>query len=109
MDRSLAHLQDFDCRRDCRFERRSSLSASLLKWLGTGNVQWTHYDSAGKLVLDNSQKNSIVRVDRGQNSVVRINRGNGALSSFASVPAGDAGAITVPGGSIGYNELLATH
>jgi hypothetical protein len=88
--------------------RAASAQAFSSGW-GTGNVQWTHYDSAGKLVLDNSQKNSIVRVDRGQNSVVRINRGNGALSSFASVPAGDAGAITVPGGSIGYNELLATH
>jgi hypothetical protein len=76
----------------------ASAQAFSSAW-GTGNVQPTHYDNAGKLVLDNVQQNSIVRIDRG----------NGGLSSFASVPAGDAGAITVPGGSIGYNELLATH
>ena len=67
---------------------------------GTGNVQPSHYDNAGKLVLDNAQ----------QNTVARIDRANDGLSSFASVPAGDANEIAVPpGGSIGYNQLLSTY
>ncbi len=45
---------------------------------GTGNVQPSHYNDAGKLVVDNAQ----------QNSVVRIDRANNGLSSFASVPGG---------------------
>jgi len=66
---------------------------------GTGNVQPSHYDNAGKLVVDNAQ----------QNPVARIDRANDGLSSFASVPAGNDRASTLPGGSIGYNELLDTH
>jgi len=66
---------------------------------GTGNVQPSHYDNAGKLVLDNAQ----------QNTAVRIDRANEGLSSFASVPAGNESAIAAPGSSIGYNELLAIH
>jgi len=66
---------------------------------GTGNVQTSHYNDAGKLTLDNAQQNSVVRVDRA----------NDGLSAFASVPAGEATVTTVPGGSVGYNELLATH
>jgi hypothetical protein len=66
---------------------------------GTGNVQPSHYNDAGKLVLDNAQ----------QNPVARIDRGNDGLSSFAAAPVENESAITVPGGSIGYNELLATH
>jgi hypothetical protein len=66
---------------------------------GTGNTQPAHYDVAGKLVLDNVQQNSIARTDRA----------NDALSAFAAVPVGEPSAITVPGGSVGYNELLATH
>jgi hypothetical protein len=44
---------------------------------GTGNVQPSHYNDAGKLVLDNAQQN------------------NGGLSAFASAPVGNASAITV--------------
>jgi hypothetical protein len=66
---------------------------------GTGNVQPSHYDNAGKLVVDNVQ----------QNSVVRTGRGNTGLSAFAAVPVENESAIALPGGSIGYNELLATH
>jgi len=66
---------------------------------GTGNVQPSHYDNAGKLVVDNAQ----------QNPVARIDRSNDSLSSFASVPAGNESAITAPGASWGYNEMLATH
>ena len=43
---------------------------------GTGNVQASHYNEAGKLVVDNTQ----------QNSVVRIHRTNDGRSSFASAP-----------------------
>jgi len=43
---------------------------------GTGNVQTSHYNDAGKLVVDNTQ----------QNSVVRIPRTNDGRSSFASAP-----------------------
>lgn len=66
---------------------------------GTGNVQPAHYDVAGKLVPDNTRQNSIARTDRT----------NDGLSAFAAVPVGESPAITVPGGSVGYNELLATH
>ena len=66
---------------------------------GTGNVQPSHYNDAGKLVLDNAQ----------QSPVARIDRSNDGLSSFAAAPVENESAITVPGGSIGYNELLATH
>ena len=45
---------------------------------GTGNVQPTHYDAAGKLVLDNAQ----------QNSTVRIERANDGFSAFARAPEG---------------------
>jgi hypothetical protein len=45
---------------------------------GTGNVQPTHYDAAGKLVLDNAQQNSVVRTDRS----------NDGLSAFALAPEG---------------------
>ena len=45
--------------------------------LGTGNVQPTHYDNAGKLVLDNGQQN------------------NGGLSAFAAAPVGNGSAIGV--------------
>ena len=76
----------------------ASAQAFSAAW-GTGNVQWSHYDSAGKLVADNTQ----------QGSARRLDRANDGLSSFAAVPAGEASAIAVPGGSIGYNELLATH
>lgn len=41
-------------------------------------MQPSHYNDAGKLVVDNAQ----------QNSVVRIDRANNGLSSFASVPGG---------------------
>jgi hypothetical protein len=44
---------------------------------GTGNVQPTHYDLSGRLVLDNAQQN------------------NGGLSAFAAAPVGNASAITV--------------
>ena len=44
---------------------------------GTGNVQPTHYDVSGRLVLDNAQQN------------------NGAFSAFAAAPVGNASAITV--------------
>ena len=44
---------------------------------GTGNVQPSHYNDAGKLVLDNVQQN------------------NGGLSAFAAAPVGNASAITV--------------
>ena len=64
-----------------------------------GNVQPSHYNEAGKLVLDNAQ----------QNPVAHIDRSNDGLSSFAAAPVENESAITVPGGSIGYNELLATH
>ena len=43
---------------------------------GTGNVQPSHYDAAGKLVLDNAQ----------QNSVAGIERANDGHSAFARVP-----------------------
>jgi len=66
---------------------------------GTGNVQTSHYNDSGKLTLDNAQQNPVVRVDRT----------NDGLSAFASVPAGEPSATTVPSGSAGYNELLATH
>jgi hypothetical protein len=42
---------------------------------GTGNVQPSHYNDAGKLVLDNVQQN------------------NGGLSAFAAAPVGNASAI----------------
>ena len=45
---------------------------------GTGNVQPSHYDNAGKLVLDNAQQNTIVRIDRA----------NDGLSAFARAPEG---------------------
>ena len=41
--------------------------------------------------------------------LARIDRSNDGLSSFAAAPVENESAITVPGGSIGYNELLATH
>ena len=44
---------------------------------GTGNVQPTHYDVSGRLVLDKAQQN------------------NGALSAFAAATVGNASAITV--------------
>src|SRR5262245_48364735 len=45
---------------------------------GTGNVQPSHYDSTGKLVLDNAQQNATVRIDRASDG----------LSAFAHVPGG---------------------
>jgi len=44
---------------------------------GTGNVQPTHYDVSGRLVLDKAQQN------------------DGGLSAFAAAPVGNASAITV--------------
>jgi hypothetical protein len=44
---------------------------------GTGNVQPTHYDVSGRLVLDNAPQN------------------NGGLSAFAAAPVGNASAVTV--------------
>jgi len=44
---------------------------------GTGNVQPTHYDISGRLVLDKAQQN------------------NGALSAFAAAPVGNTSVITV--------------
>jgi hypothetical protein len=76
----------------------ASAQAFSTSW-GTGNVQATHYDANGRLVFDSVSQGSAVANDRG-------------LSAFASSPIHDkglSGAVTVPGGSVGYNELLATH
>ena len=45
---------------------------------GTGNVLPSHYDAAGKLVVDNAQ----------QNSAVRTERANDGHSAFARAPEG---------------------
>ena len=55
----------------------ASAQAFTSGW-GTGNVQPSHYDAAGKLVLDNAQ----------QNSAVRIERANDGHSAFARAPEG---------------------
>lgn len=76
----------------------SSASAqSFSSGWGTGNVLPSHYDSGGRLVRESTSENKAIAVDR---------RG---LSAFAAAPASDHATIAVPGGSVGYNELLATH
>ena len=92
------HFQDFAAAIVVSTAGAANAQAFSSGW-GTGNVQTSHYNDAGKLTMDNTQQNSVVRVDRA----------NDGLSAFASAPAGEASVTTVPGGSVGYNELLATH
>jgi len=67
---------------------------------GTGNVQPSHYDFAGKLVSDRAQHNPVARSDRAYEG----------LSAYAAAPVGEGGALAPSSGSsAGYNQLLATH